>query len=678
MKLRSKICWFVACCASVMLFIAWMPQSIEYKGFKFPYKKAGLTDKQAAAHLLSRFTFGANQAQIDAAAQQGLENWFSQQLEANLPDDSLNQMLSGYETLNLSNAEMTNTYYDNARILRMAMRDGVISKDSSAKFDKKEYRDVVMAYAKEKGLKNTSVVVSELVNQKILTAAYTNNQLQAVMTHFWFNHFNVSLTKKESTMFMMNYEHKSIKPHVFGKFEDLLMATAKSPAMLTYLDNFRSVASDQNPNSEENARKRMALLEEQLKTNMGDSVRYKAVMEKIKTNKKAQGLNENYAREIMELHTLGVDGGYTQADVTNAAKVFTGWTVFPMTDRYGGEKQVRKMMEQAGEEKLKAQGYVYDKDFLFAANKHDKTEKMVLGQKFAANGGYDEGVQLIHLLASHPSTAKFICKKLAVRFVSDNPPASLLDKMTQTFKSSNGDIKQVLITLVSSPEFWAADALRGKIKSPFELTINTVRVLNAHVEKPYQLFNWINKMGEKIYYYQAPTGFPDKAQFWINTGSLLNRMNFGLAVATQRIPGLSFDLAALNNNHEPESAEAALKVYCKLLMPERNVDESVKRLTPLVNDPDLGKKVEMASGGATSDKSIDMQPDGSDEMMAGVDTNNPTKADKKRRLQLEKDAPKRKKPTNYSLQDLMAKSGTNTMLGQVTGIIIGSPEYQRR
>jgi uncharacterized protein (DUF1800 family) len=236
-----------------------------------------------------------------------------------------------------------------------------------------------------------------------------------------------------------------------------------------------------------------------------------AALKKIQQNKKNQGLNENYAREVMELHTLGVDGGYTQQDVTQAAKVLTGWTVFPM-DEDGAGGAMKKMIEKVGESKLEERGFVHQGDFLFAANRHDTGEKVVLGKRFAANGGYEEGVQLLTMLATNPSTAKFITKKLAIRFVSDNPPQSLLDKMSKTFLDKGGDIKLVLMTMVNSPEFWSKEALREKTKSPFELAISAVRTLDANISQPYQLYNWITKMGQKMYYYQAPTGFPDKGQ----------------------------------------------------------------------------------------------------------------------------------------------------------------------
>jgi len=648
-------------------------EGIESKSIKFPYKQAGLTERQAAAHLLGRFTYGATPGEIDEVVKMGLEKWFEKQLDANQPDDSLNASLAQYDVLTKDNKELFNTYLDGGQVRRRAIKEGIIPQDSSGRIEYKERKGLIDSFMKANKYKPEGELIRQVVNQKILRAAYTNNQLQEVMTSFWFNHFNVSLTKNDCIRFVPCYERDVIRPNSMGKFGDLLLATAKSPAMLTYLDNFRSVASDNNVNSEAGAKRLRELYAQQLRLSQNNDTgtQFKDIANKIKGFKNSQGLNENYAREIMELHTLGVDGGYTQADVTNAAKVLTGWTIFPMNDEYGGT-QVRKMIEKVGEEKLKEQGFVHEGDFMFAVNKHDKTEKVVLGNTFSAKGGMEEGLKLIDMLAHHKSTAHFICKKLAARFVSDNPPASLVDKMAQTFMDKDGDIKKVLLTMVNAPEFWSKQALREKIKSPFELTISTVRALNAKVAQPYQLANWINKMGERIYYYQAPTGFPDRAQYWINSGSLLNRMNFGLALSSKRIPGVTFDLTALNNNHEPESAEAALRVYCKLLMPERNVDETVKRLIPLINDPLIHNKIDAAA--TKTESTMAPTPMMSEDNMMMTTSN----ADNKKTKEVLREKVDRKKAPDYTITQLQANAGTNTMLSQVTGIIIGSPEFQRR
>jgi uncharacterized protein (DUF1800 family) len=385
---------------------------------------------------------------------------------------------------------------------------------------------------------------------------------------------------------------------------------------------------------------------------MMDSAGENATAQKIR-KPRAGGLNENYAREIMELHTLGVDGGYTQADVTAAARVLTGWSVNPQIE-YN-----LKAQKTPNEQRAKKLGFVYDDNFLFAAHKHDRGEKKVLGLPFPAGNGYEEGLRLLHLLATHPSTAAFISRKLATRFVSDAPPQALVDAMAKTFLQKDGNIKEVLITMVSSPLFWERDALRAKTKSPLELAISAVRSTNAEVTAPFALYQWITRMGQKMYNYSAPTGFPDRGPFWINSGSLLNRMNFGLALASGRIPGVKMNLLALNNNHEPESAQSALRTYSTLLLPERNVDETVKRLTPLLNDPELVKKIDAAAGQTTAAKAAKSE-EGEITMM---EAENGLKAIAGRRA-------------GNAAPSLAV--GNNSVLAQVVGIIIGSPEFQRR
>jgi uncharacterized protein (DUF1800 family) len=627
--------------------------------FTFPYKQYGLTERQAAAHLLSRFSYGATPGEIDAVVKIGLEKWFEQQLEGNLPDDSVNTLLNNYDALKLSNQEIVNEFPRGGEVLRMAIKDGVISKDS-ARADQKQYRDQLAGYLQKKGLKPQQELFRQFYNQKVLRAAYSNNQLREVLTDFWFNHFNVSTTKNDCAEFIPDYERDVIRPNVTGKFGDLLLATAKSPAMLYYLDNFSSTTPNPTPPNAMMQRRQEMMLQNQMANNpqMAD------VIKKAQNAKKAQGLNENYAREVMELHTLGVDGGYTQQDVTQAARVLTGWTVYPF-GQYGGGAVggMGKLLANVSDDQLRSRGFVHDGDFLFTPNRHDTGDKIVLGKRFTSNG-YQEGVDLLDMLAHHPSTAKFITKKIAVRFVSDVPPQSLLDKMTKTFTDKDGDIREVLITMATAPEFWSKDALREKTKSPFELVISSVRSLNAHIYQPFQLYNWTNKMGQKMYAYQAPTGFPDKGQYWINTGALLNRMNFGLALASQRIPGVTIDLAALNNHHEPESAESALAIYSKLVMPERNLDATIKQLTPMLSDPNLVKKISDAADKSAPAPQPDMN--GAQDMMAG--NANPPQG-------------KGGGNKNFGKNGYLAMQnapGNNSMLAQVVGIIVGSPEFQRR
>jgi uncharacterized protein (DUF1800 family) len=644
---------------------------------KFPYKKAGLTTRQAAAHLLDRLSYGATPGQVDSVVKMGLENWFNQQLAGTLPDDSLDKRLSNYaDALHLTNTEICKIYPPGFVIRSMAIKDSVISKDSiDLAVNKKALNEQIQGYMQQKGFKSDQDLYKQFISQNIVRAAYTRNQLEEVLTDFWFNHFNVSFFKGECAQFIPAYERDVIRPNVLGNFDQLLLASAQSPAMLYYLDNYVSVGPPAPAPAKAPAKAppKPAVADSSMSMMMMGGTpapASKTVKTLTQPGKNVNGLNENYAREVMELHTLGVDGGYTQQDVTQAARVLTGWTVYPISDQAYGSA-MKSLVAKIGENNLAQKGYVRRGDFLFTPSRHDQGEKTILGRPFPAStdpaAGYQEGVELLEMLAHHPSCAKFICKKLATRFVSDNPPASLINKMAKSFTSHNGEIRAVLVTMVNSPEFWNKNALRAKIKSPFELAISSVRALNADITDPYPLFAWISKMGEKRYYYQAPTGFPDRGQYWVNSGSLLSRMGFSLALTSQQIAGIKVNLAALNNHHEPESAQAALTTYTKLLMPERNTDQTVSKLTPLLSNPDLAAKVNTLTAKITAPKIEKPTAGAPGDMMfmsAGTDvTDNKTKA------AAPPPAPEVKQtPVAYN----------NKMLPLVTGIIIGSPEFQRR
>jgi uncharacterized protein (DUF1800 family) len=427
--------------------------------------------------------------------------------------------------------------------------------------------------------------------------------------------------------------------------------------MLEYLDNSSSVSSNND------LAKRPARIQVQKRIEMQINAKIvdtnnglaNGFIQQALNARKVQGLNENYAREVMELHTLGVDGGYSQKDVTEVARALTGWSVSPLLKDGIG----KDIMDKMGAQRMAKNGFITEGDFLYRADKHDDSSKTILGKSFPTNGGYQEGLEVLEMLSGLPNTAKFICKKIAVRFVSDQPSQELLNKMSDSFLKHHGNIKEVLLTMVNSVEFWKEDALREKIKSPFELTISSIRATNADVKMPIQIFNWCSKMGQRFYFYQAPTGFPDRAGYWINTGSLLNRMNFGLAFATGKIPGVTLDLLALNQHHEPESTEAALKIYSAILLPERNQEANIKRLTILINDNKVGDKIVAAANSvqpANSETETDM-------MLS------------QRAEQKQEKAMLSKKNKPFTTVTL---SGNNTAVAQVAGVIIGSPEFQRK
>lgn len=636
---------------------------------KFPYTTLGLNKQQAAAHLLSRFSFGATPNQVNEVAAFGVEKWLEQQLSASLNDDELNEQLKAYDALSLNNADIQDKYKRADQIIKIAIEKGLINSKESIKanVDKTAYKKQLQLLLEELKLQPMAELNRQLINQKIIRAAYSNNQLKEVLVNFWFNHFNVSLTKNQSQSFVLSYERDAIRPNVLTSFDKLLIATAKHPAMLTYLDNAESVSNDNdvfNARIPSQIQKRLQRRVDALMQDSSNENKVKKI-KKLANAKKQEGLNENFAREVMELHTLGVDGGFTQKDVTEIARSLTGWTISPLLATYKGIAQ-QKMIEKFGKDFLVNKGFVFDGDFMFRADKHDSREKIILGTTFSEGGGLEEGMNVLKMLTNHPATANFICKKFAVHFVSDTPSNDLIQQMASTFMATNGNIKSILVTMANHIDFWKAAISHSKVKSPFELAISVVRATNAKVQQPYQLFNWCNKMGQKIYHYQAPTGFPDQSTNWVNSGALINRMNFGLAFATQKIPGIHINWLELNHQHEPESAEQALYIYSDILLPERSSDKNISRLLPLVNYNQLENKITNAAENKVAAKvmegdELDMENANSDhtftwKQLQNNSANNPKMDDQKKR---------------YSM-------GANPLIAQVAGIIIGSPEFQRK
>jgi uncharacterized protein (DUF1800 family) len=333
------------------------------------------------------------------------------------------------------------------------------------------------------------VVARDLSEGKLLRAIYSNRQLEEVLADFWFNHFNVYLDKGADHFLVTAYERDVIRPHVLRKFRDLLEATAKSPAMLFYLDNWESVG----PSA--------------LQAKRGTPAR--------------RGLNENYGRELLELHTLGVDGGYTQHDITEVARCFTGWTI----DRpqFGGK-------------------------FMFNARMHDDGEKVVLGVRIPAGGGMSDGEKVLDLVARHPATAHFVSWKLAQRFVADDPPPSLVDRMADTFRKSGGDLRAVMQTMLNSSDFWSAGAYRSKMKSPLEMVASAVRAVDGDVDFAAPLVEQVARMGEPLFKKQEPTGYSNSSTQWINSAGLMARWNFAVALADNKIPGVKAGASAADTS----------------------------------------------------------------------------------------------------------------------------------
>jgi uncharacterized protein (DUF1800 family) len=627
-----------------------------------PWKEAGLTDKQAAAHLLNRFAFGPRPGEVDAVAKMGLERWFERQLAGGLPDDELTNDLRRLPALRLSTAEIVKTYPPPGLVLYEAKEAGVLPENATKKDvrdkDRDALRSKVMAFAMEQGYRPQKELIGQLMTQKLLRAVESENQLGEVMTDFWFNHFNVSTTDNKTRAYLLSYERDAVRPNALGRFRDLLEATAKSPAMLIYLDNAQSSAAAEAPTTMEGMTRRGRL-------GMRPIARREAENGDPMKRVRPHGVNENYARELMELHTLGVDGGYTQQDVVEVARAFTGWTILPP-----GKNRERAEMRLARVERVGGLGFHQEGEFLFRADQHDAGEKTVLGVRLPAGRGMEDGEAVLDLLAANKATARHVASKLAVRFVSDNPPQALVDRLADVYLKTGGDgsdIRRLLITIVESPEFWSREAVGSKIKSPFELAASAMRATGGKIGDelgdPREILKWIARMGQPLYAYQAPTGYPDRAEAWVNTGSLLNRMNFGLQLAADRVKGIDLDLPALKGGREPESREEALRVYAGLLMPGRDLTATLKLLGPMVADPNLAKKIdqaapkETAKGGGDED---DLVFTGDVEMGKGT----PRSIKVRDRLDDVPKEPVDRKPP--------------TPLEQVVGVILGSPEFQRR
>ena len=376
-----------------------------------------------------------------------------------------------------------------------------------------------------------AVVADELVQAKVLRAIYSERQLEEVMTDFWFNHFNVFAGKGPERLFLTEYEQQVIRPHALGKFEDLLVATAKSPAMLFYLDNWLSVG----PNS----MRALGIPDHPMRAGpYGRPRRFPPANPNAK--RKASGLNENYGRELLELHTLSVNGGYSQRDVTEVAKVFTGWTIEKPND--GGS-------------------------FKYDPRMHEPGPKFVLGHRIKPKGdGEGEGREVLHMLAASLQTAHFISLKLAERFVADDPPPALVDRMAKTYEKKKGDIREVLATMFHSPEFWADGAYRAKVKTPLEFVASAVRAAGADVDDAMPLAGQIGRMGMPLYGAQPPTGYSIKAATWVSSSALLNRMNFALGLTSGKIRGVKVDAAQLAGTPGPPDPGLALSTLeAKLL-----------------------------------------------------------------------------------------------------------------
>ena len=625
-----------------------------------------LTEDQKIIHVLNRLGFGARPGDVEKVKAIGLQKYIDRQLDAASIDDAVAESkVKNLEIFQMSTAEVFAKYPNPGALLRQL--EGGRRAQAAAQDQKKDaapasQRDMVADEQRERqkklqelyreyDLRPARQLVPQIAANRILRAVYSERQLQEVMVDFWQNHFNVFSGKAAVRWYIPSYERDVLRKNALGNFKDLVVGTAQHPAMLFFLDNFESRAPGsqaaannrlrrQLQNGKLNQRQRERIKERQGLTDEQLDARIKQMQT---AGQRQRGLNENYARELMELHTLGVDGGYTQKDIVEVARAFTGWTIAdPRGYRRAAANEIKGRGDQAIARLQRMAGVPDDiesGEFYFNERWHDKNAKIVLGQK-VEEGGVKDGMKVIDILVKHPSTAKFIARKLAVKFVSDNPSEALVKRVADAFSKSNGDIKTTLRALFNDKEFFAPANYRAKIKTPFELAVSSIRALGANTNGGPSMLAMLNKLGEVPYGYQAPTGYPDTAEDWVNTGALLERLNFAIAVASNRIPGTRVDLKSFGEKDRARILDTAI---AQIL--DGDVSASTKAtLVKQINQPLPEVKAAPAA-----------------DAMDVADT----------------DAPKQPGGRGNRQSRLLPPSG-NPEVFKVVSLVLGTPEFQRQ
>jgi len=446
-------------------------------------------DDRAATHVLNRLAYGPRAGDVAAVRRLGVAAWIEQQLHPSRIDDgALEARLEAFTTLTLD-ARAIVQEYERPAIEERRARQRAAAPEAGAPTTPEAPAGPRVAPTAAQAKRRR--VLDELEEAKLLRAVYSERQLEAVLTDAWFNQFNVFAGKGPTRSYVTAYERDAIRPHVLGRFRDLLGATARHPAMLFYLDNWENV----DPAAGERR----------------DRVTRRAARRPADAPPRPpRGLNENYARELLELHTLGVDGGYTQADVVAVARAFTGWTMQPR--------------EGSG--------------FRFVPALHDRDAKTVLGHTLPAGRGIEDGEAVLDLVAAHPATARRVARMLAIRFVSDTPPEPLVARAAARFLATDGDLREVVRVIVTSPEFFASEAIGTKLKTPLEFVASALRATNADIRSAHPLTRTLRDLGMPLFFCQPPTGYDDTAATWAASGALVSRVNFAVDLGAGRVPGL--------------------------------------------------------------------------------------------------------------------------------------------
>jgi uncharacterized protein (DUF1800 family) len=633
---------------------------------RLPYAEAGLSEREAAAFLLDRFGFGPRPGDVDGLVRQGLEAWLDEQLAPSAPDPELERRLADLPSRDLPFEALRARYVQPGDVFEQAVREGLIAEGTER--GSPAARQTIRRLMEERDLRPRVTLFVELAALKGLRAVYARHQLREALVDFWFNHFNVDARGAKQAAVVLDYERAAIRPHVLGRFRALLGATARHPAMLAYLDNAVSRAAPGAPTLAEP----MAA---------------------------GGGINENYARELMELHTLGVEGGYAQRDVEEVARAFTGWTVPPLGARARG-RAFERFERAASRAERDGAPFVRDGLFLFRTDWHDAGPKEVLGRRLPAGRGVQDGEDVLDLVAAHPSTARHLARKLAQRFVTDDPDAALVEHLAATFTRSGGEIAAVVRALAEHVAFWASarsgpGGAPAKVKTPFELVASALRATGAEVGHVRGLGPFLRAMGEPVYACEPPTGFPDHELAWVNPGTLLTRMRFGVHLAANAIDGVRVDLPALLGGREPESAAAALRAFGAALLPERDLAAAYAHLTPLVGDAAFARRVDEAARAADArdgrepvmDEAEADEPMDGGEAMDGEEGET-TAAARRRERQAQRG---RNRRPRAAAGDAADDAGTDELYGAdapalaeadalatVAGILLGAPAFQRQ
>jgi len=555
-------------CALLTASLAALPGFASQSTAADAVEKAPLTPREKAIHVLNRLAFGPRPGEVEQVMRMGVAAWMEQQLHPDrIADARLSERLARLSTLSLSSRELFDRFEKPVREARRTLQQQERSPEAGgsgtanlSQADRDTLRAMIPAEDRPRR------ILEELSAARVLRAVYSERQLNEVLVDFWMNHFNIFFNKGLDRILVTEFERDTIRPHIWGRFEDLLMATAKSPAMLFYLDNAVSVADEAN---------RPAPPSRAFWTRYGF---LKSVERDSRAQQKgASGLNENYARELMELHTLGVDGGYTQKDVTELARVLTGWSI----DRQG--------QEPGG--------------FLFRARVHDEGPKTILGYRLPPGGGIDEGETMIRALARHPATARHIAYQLCQRLVADDPPAALVDRVARRFLATGGDLRETVRAVLESPEFFDPANYRAKVKSPFEYVASVIRATAAETDGGDPVVRAVAQMGEPLYLCQPPTGYSDVASAWVNSGALVARLNFALAVAAGRLAGTRVDLAQLRAYQSPSESQGQVSDVAEVLTgsdltptTRTTIEERLRTISALDDDPTADNRLPMVAG----------------------------------------------------------------------------------